>query len=212
MQKLYTILFFAAAIFMVYFGTKAFTAPQDEKITAFAASLQDETNGNYKEAINKLTKIYENNKDHYLMNLRLGWLNYLNGSYDQSKKFYRNAVRLTSEKTIEPFLGLTLPLAALEEWDEVRNTYTRILKIDPNFYTANLRLGQIYIENKDYANAKTHLDKAYEVYPSEFEVNLSLGWTHYYLGNKQRAKDLFITALMLNSNNDLAKQGYNLVK
>jgi threonine/homoserine/homoserine lactone efflux protein len=40
MQKVYTILFIAAAVFMIYFGTKALTAPQDEKITAFNASLE----------------------------------------------------------------------------------------------------------------------------------------------------------------------------
>jgi tetratricopeptide (TPR) repeat protein len=212
MQKLYIILFFAAAVFMVYFGTKAFTAPQDEKITAFNASLADEEKGNYNEAINRLMKIYEKNKENYLLNLRLGWLNYLKGAQDQSKKYYRTAINLSSEKSIEPLLGLTLPMAALEEWDEIRNTYLRILKIDPNNYTANLRLGQIYLQNADYGNARNYLEKAFTTYQSEYEVNLSLGWTYYYLGNKQKAKDHFTTALMLSPKDTLATQGYNLVR
>jgi tetratricopeptide (TPR) repeat protein len=212
MQKVYTILFIAAAVFMIYFGTKALTAPQDEKITAFNASLNEEDKGNYNEAINKLMKIYDKNKDNYLINLRLGWLNYQKGSQDLSKKYYRTAVSLTKERSIEPYLGLTLPLAALEEWDEVRNTYTKILKIDPNNYSANLRLGQIYLQNTDYNNARNYLEKAFTAFGSEFEVNLSLGWTYYYLGNRVKAKEHLTTALMLNPKDSLAEQGYNLVK
>jgi tetratricopeptide (TPR) repeat protein len=212
MQKLYTILFFTIAVFLVYFGTKALTMPQDEKITVFNSSLKDEVNGNYTEAVNKIMKIYDKNKDNYLINLRLGWLNYLKGSFDQSKKYYRTALHLSGEKSIEAYIGITLPLAALEEWDEIRNTYSKILKLDPDYYTANLRLGQIYLQNGDYNNARNYLEKAYTPYQSEYEVNLSLGWTYYYLGNKQRAKDLFTTALMLSPNDTLAAQGYNLVK
>jgi tetratricopeptide (TPR) repeat protein len=212
MQKLYTIVFIAAAVLIIFFGTQALTAPQDEKITAFNSSLKDEANGNYNEAINKLMKVYDANKQNYLLNLRLGWLNYLKGSQDQSKKYYRLAINLRSEKSIEPYLGLTLPLSALEEWEEVKNTYIKILKIDGNNYTANMRLGQIYLSAGDYKNAKNYLDKAFNYYPGEYEVNLSLGWTEYYLNNKQKAKDHFISALMLSPKDSLATQGYNLTR
>jgi tetratricopeptide (TPR) repeat protein len=212
MQKIYIILFTATALFLIYFGTQAITMPRDEKITVFNLSLNDETKGNYTEAANKLMKIYDKNKDNYLINLRLGWLNYLKGSQDQSKKYYRIAINLSKQKVVEPYLGLTLPLAALEEWDEVRNTYQTILKLDPGSYIANLRLGQIYLNAADYNNARNYLEKAFNVYPSEYEVNLSLGWTYYYLGNRQKAKELLTSALMLNPNDSLAEQGYNLVK
>jgi len=206
------IIFLIAAVLIVYFGTNALTAPQDEKIGAFSASINDEVNGNYTEAINKLLKIYDANKQNYLINLRLGWLHYLKESYDISKKYYKSAVSLTGEKSVEPYLGLTLPLAALEEWEEVQNIYNKILTIDPNNYTANLRLGQIYLNNKDYQNAKKYLEKAYKNYRAEFDVNLSLGWTYYYFGDKQKAKELFTNALMLNSKDALASQGYELSK
>jgi tetratricopeptide (TPR) repeat protein len=212
MQKVYTILFFAVAVFLLYFGTKALTIPKDEKITVFNASLADEGNGNYTEAVNKMMKIYDKHKDNYMMNLRLGWLNYLRESYDQSKKFYRSALNISDEKSIEAYLGLTLPLAALEEWDEVRNTYSRILKLDPENYTANLRLGQIHLNNADYKNARNYLERAFNAYPGDYELNLSLGWTYYYLGINKRAKELFTTALMLSPDDVSATQGYNLVK
>lgn len=204
------IVFLVAAAVIIYFGTQALTAPQDEKIGAFSASITDEANGNYTEAVNKLMKIYDANKNNYLINMRLGWLHYLKESYDISKKYYKNAISLTQEKSIEPYLGLTLPLAALKEWSEVKNTYEKILLLDPNNYTANLRLGQIYLNNKDYRNAKLCLEKAYLNYKAEFEVNHSLGWTYFYLGDKKKANELFTNALMLNSKDALASQGYEL--
>jgi len=212
MQKSYSIIFIAVAVVIIYFGTKALSGPQDEKIAAFNSSINDESKGNYNEAINRLMKIYDKNKDNYLINLRLGWLNYLKGSQEQSKKYYRSAVSITKQKSIEPYLGLTYPLAALEEWDELKSTYEKVLELDPNNYTAQLRLGQIYLTNGDYQNAKNHLVKAHTSFQGVSEVNMSLGWTYYYLGDKDRANELFISALMLNSKDSLANEGYNLTR
>jgi tetratricopeptide (TPR) repeat protein len=210
MQRLYTIVFIAAAVLMIYFGTQALTNPQDEKITAFNASLNDEAKKDYNSAIKRLMSVYEANKQNYLINLRLGWLNYLKGSFQESRKYYNTAISLTGQKSIEPYLGLTYPLAALESWDELENTYNKILKLDPKNFNANLRLGQIFLNRGDNQNAKDYLEKAISLYQADYEVNHSLGWAYYYLGNKKRAMELFTSALMLNPKDSLATQGYYL--
>jgi hypothetical protein len=51
----------------------------------------------------------------------------------------------------------------------------------------------------------------HNLYPAEYEPNLSLGWTYYYLGNKSRAKELLTNALMLSPNDKLAKEGLELL-
>ena len=198
-------------VIVIVFVTSALSPKQDEKITAFSNSLKLEEKGDYKKAAEELIKVLEENKSDYLINVRLGWLYYNLKDNITSKKYYLEAVKIKSN-SVEPLLGLTYPLAALNEWKEVNTTYTKILKIDPNNFTANLRLGQIYLTNGDYANAKKFLEKAYELYPAEFEPNLSLGWTYYYLGNKAKAKELFTAALMLNCDNKLALEGMQLVK
>jgi len=198
-------------VIIMVFVTSALSPKQDEKITAFSNSLKFEEKGDYKKAIGELTKVLEENKSDYLLNLRLGWLYYNLKDYKNSKKYYLEAGKIKST-SVEPLLGLTYPLAELNEWKEVNATYTKILKIDPNNFTANLRLGQIYLTNGDYSNAKKYIEKAYELYPAEFEPNLSLGWTYYYLGNKARAKELFTAALMLSNDNKLALEGMQLVK
>jgi len=90
--------------------------------------------------------------------------------------------------------------------------YGEIIKLDFNNYTANLRLGQILLNSSDFPNAKTFLEKVYNLYPGEYEPNLSLGYTYYYLGNILKAKMLLTNALMLSPNDSLATAGLKLVK
>lgn len=189
-----------------------FSQQKDEKISAFNASINEATKGNYQKAIDVLLNIYKNNENDYLINLRLGYLYYLQKKYDKSIEYYKKAIQLTNEKSIEPFLGLTLPLASQEKWSEVEKAYQKILSIDPNNYTANLRLGQIYFNRKDYSKAENYLKKVYNFYPSDYEANLYLGWTYFYLNKKSDAKFHFVNTLMVSENDKSALEGMKLVK
>jgi len=211
MKNYVTYSLLAIAVILIIFITQAGSLLQDEKITAFNASLVYEGKGDFKKAIDELQKVYEKNKSNYLFNVRLGWLYYETKDYSNSKKYYQEAINI-NQSSIEAMTGITLPLAALKEWNEVQIMYENILKIDPNHYTANLRLGQIYLESGSYANAKKYLETANLQYPAEYEPNLSLGWTYYYLGNTAKAKELLTNALMLSPNDTLATQGLKLVK
>lgn len=189
-----------------------FSQQKDEKISAFNASINEATKGNYQKAIDVLLNIYKNNENDYLINLRLGYLYYLQKKYDKSIEYYKKSIQLTNEKSIEPFLGLTLPLASQEKWSEVEKAYQKILSIDPNNYTANLRLGQIYFNRKDYSKAENYLKKVYNFYPSDYEANLYLGWTYFYLNKKSDAKFHFVNTLMVSENDKSALEGMKLVK
>lgn len=198
------------AIFL-FFAAQVFSQKSITKISAFNESLEKAKDKDYKSAITSLLNVYENNKNDYLINLRLGWLYYYIGDYTTSKTYYQKAVEI-KKNSIEPLLGSTLPLSYLNEWDSIKDVYKRILKIDSNNYTANLRLGQIYLNAADYKTAKGYLEKAYNQSPSEYEPNLSLGWTYIYLGNNTQAKELFTQALMLSPNDSLATLGMNSLR
>lgn len=205
-----TSLLFVGMIIIVFAVTNRL-ADSDNKIKAFNQSIAYENEGNYKKALDILMSSYEENKNDYLFNIRLGWVNYLNSKYDNSVKYYNNAKKI-KPASIEPMLGITLPLSAQAKWEEVKKQYSAVLTIDSNNFTANLRLGQIYLNSVDYQNAKKYLEIVYNLYPAEYEPNLSLGWTYYYLGNKSKAKELLTNALMLSPNDKLAKEGLELVK
>jgi tetratricopeptide (TPR) repeat protein len=166
----------------------------------------------YAKSIQALETVYKDNKDDYLLNLRLGWLNYQAKSYDESKKYYGQAVALSNNKSIEALLGRTLPLAAVNDWDGVVSTYNAVLKLDAMNYTANLRLGQISLNRGAYAEAKMFLEKVYASFPGDYEPNLSLGWAYYYLGDKKKAESLLTTALMLSPGDTLALKGLKLLR
>ena len=197
---------------IVVLNATVFSQRKSSKTDAFHASLKQETAQEYAKSIQTLDAIYNDNKDDYLLNLRLGWLHYLAKSYNESKKFYGNAVALSGNKSIEAMLARTLPLAALNDWDGVVSTYNAILKLDPMNYTANLRLGQIYLNRAAYGEAKNYLQKAHVNFPGSYEPNLSLGWTYYYLGDKKNAEILLTNALMLSPGDTLALEGLKLVR
>jgi tetratricopeptide (TPR) repeat protein len=159
-----------------------------------------------------LEGVYNENKDDYLVNLRLGWLSYLAKKHEESRGYYTQAFALSKNKSVEALLGRTYPLSALNDWDGVVAMYEAVLKLDPVNYTANLRLGQIYLNKTSYSEAKNYLEKAYTYYPGLYDVNLSLGWTYYYLRDKQKATALLTTALMLSPGDTLALKGLHLLR
>ncbi|MEK9136609.1 MAG: tetratricopeptide repeat protein, partial [Bacteroidota bacterium] len=161
----------------------------DSKVNAFHSSLKQEGSGDYKKAVQAIEPAIKEHKDDYLLNLRLGWLYYLDKNYTESKQYYSNAVKLGG-RSVEALLGHTLPLAALGEWNAVEEDYRVILGIDPMQYTAKLRLGHIFLNKGAYADARAYLERAHSQYPGSYDPNLSLGWTYYYLGEKKKAESL----------------------
>ena len=114
---------------------------------AFAKSYSAESTGKYAEAAMPLKAIY--NAKSYELNIRLGYVTYMAGSFVESKNYYQKAVELMPY-SVEAKLGYVLPLAALNEWTTVASQYRDILKIDAQNTTANYRLGSIHYYNKDY--------------------------------------------------------------
>ena len=211
MKKYLIISSVVISLIMLFFVINLSSKTPDEKVKSFNTSIRYEKEGNIDKAIESLTSIYAVNKDNYLLNIRLGWLYYQKKDYSKSKEYYSEALNI-HPNSIETKFGLTLPLSAKNEWDKVKELYLNVLKIDAMNYTANLRLGQIYLQNSDYNNAKKHLEIAYNSFPSYYEPNLSLGWSYYYLGYKDKAKTFLTQALMLNEGDSLATEGLNLIR
>lgn len=208
MKKL---LILSLVILSVVVIAAAYQTGESPKVTAFNTSIEQEGKKNYKQSLAALEKIYNDNSKDYLVNLRMGWLNYKLESYKKSEDYYRKAIELNG-KSVEAYIGLTYPLSAKNDWKEVENIYYIILKADAMNYTANLRLGQIYLSRADYTGAKKYFEKIYWLYQSDYEINLSYGWVMYYLGDKNTAREMFTRVLMQNSSDTSAKEGYNLVK
>ena len=162
---------------------------------AFKKSYESEYNLKYAKAIEELVPVYDAKS--YELNLRLGWLNYLNIKHVSSVDYYKKCIQL-APKSIEAKLGLIYPLASLERWEEVIVQYIDILKLDPTNMTANFQLALIYYNRKEYSKALPYITTYIESYPFNFDgVNL-MGWIHYASGKKELAKTYFQKALLIN--------------
>jgi tetratricopeptide (TPR) repeat protein len=178
-------------------------------ISAFSDSYSKEKAGKYVEAVSALKACYDANS--YEINLRLGWLTYLQGQFTESMNFYRKAIDLMPY-AIEPRLGVVLPASSLGNWDEVISQYNKILEIDPNNTVTLYRMGLISYDKKDYRQALVKFEKIANLYPFDYQSVLMLAWTNYRLGNYREAKVLFNKALFYSPDDASAKEGLNLIK
>jgi tetratricopeptide (TPR) repeat protein len=177
--------------------------------TAFGESYAKEKSGKYSEAAAALKAFYDSNS--YEINLRLGWLTYLEGQFAESTKYYNKAIELMPY-AIEPRLGVVLPVSALGNWEVVISHYNKILTIDPNNTVTLYRLGLIYYDRKNYNQAAQYFEKVVNLYPFDYQSILMLGWTDYRLGKTREAKVLFSKALLYYPEDASAKEGLSLIK
>ncbi len=92
---------------------------------------------------------------------------------------------------------------------EALEEYNKALKINPNFPPANLCLGVISCEKKDYQKAALFLDKAIKNNPDYFDAYLWMGKVCLAQDKKGEAKNFFKKALELKPGNTEV-QGYML--
>ena len=182
---------------------------QTEWQNAFHKSYEAEIAGRYPQAIAELRRVFKAND--YFMNIRLGWLHYLSKDYTESIRHYQAAIRL-KPYSIEAKFGIIKPLSAIENWDQVRNQYQAILKIDPQNTVANYWLGVIHYNRKEFNAAVKLFEKVVNLYPLDYDSVIMLGWTKLNLGNTAEARILFHHALTLRANDKSALEGLKLIK
>ncbi|MFU8860442.1 MAG: tetratricopeptide repeat protein [Cyclonatronaceae bacterium] len=182
---------------------------QDAVIEAFRQSYGLEQQGEYKSAASRLQQVYE--RDSYELNLRIGWLLYRAGSFNESETYYRNAAALRPY-AIEPRFGLAWPLSALGKWDELITLYDGILETDPQNTIANYRLGLIHYNRGEYEKADRYIEKVVNLYPFDYDSLLLFAWNKLALQRNREARILFGRVLLFNPGDESALQGLEQLK
>jgi tetratricopeptide (TPR) repeat protein len=177
--------------------------------TAFSDSYAREKSGKYGDAVAAIKAYYDAGS--YEINLRLGWLTYLQGQFSESMTYYNKAIELMPY-AIEPRFGLVLPASSLGNWDMVVSQYNKILSIDPNNTVTLYRMGLIFYDKKEYLQAYKYFEKVVNLYPFDYQSVLMLAWTNYRLGKVREARILFNKALLYYPDDASAREGLNLVK
>jgi tetratricopeptide (TPR) repeat protein len=194
---------------LIIFASLNIHAQDKALMSAFSQSYDYEAIQKYDAALSALKTVY--NATSYETNIRMGWLNYLDGKYKESVSFYQKAITLMPAAT-EPIWAIINPLTKLENWNEIEKNYLSILKLDSKNGTASYNLGLIYYYRKDYVNAKKCFDVALNLYPFGYNNMLMSAWTNYFLGNKNQALPLFNKVLLYSPNDKSALEGLSLIK
>lgn len=197
----------AASLMLFGFFASAQTDAAMQK--AFSESYTHEYNKLYGEAIASLTKVYDEKS--YEVNLRLGWLYYMNKNYTQSQVYYQKAVSL-KPYAIEAKFGLIKPLSVLELWDKVLQQYEEILNIDPQNYTANYWLGVMQYNRKKYEAASKLFEKLVNLFPFDYDANHMLGWSYLNMGKSNEARIVFNKALLIKPADASSLEGLSKLK
>lgn len=176
---------------------------------AFNESYQLEASGDFKEAANKIKEVYK--EEAYESNLRLAWLNYMAGNFNESIAFYQKSIALMPFAE-EPKFGYVFPLSALGRWDEVISVYSQILENSSNNTKALYYLGTIYYNRKQYDKALTYFKRMTDLYPFDYDGLYMYAWCNLQLGKKKEAKMLFQKALLNKPNDVEAKNGLLLTE
>jgi tetratricopeptide (TPR) repeat protein len=198
-------------IIMIVIAASIFSgiAAQDKVQEAFKNSFTSESDGKYSQAINQIKKVYD--ADSYEINIRLAWLSYEAGQYTESVSYYSKCIKL-KPLSVEALLGLTYPASAIGNWEQVIDAYSKVLKIDENNYSANLRMGQIYLNRQEYKKADEYFQVLLNMYPFTYDVVLNTAWNNYYMGKFREAKVLFEKVMWLNPGDSSAQTGLDSIK
>ncbi len=178
-------------------------------LKAFENSYAAEKSGDYKKAVSLLKNIYQESS--YEFNLRLGWLSYKSGLFDDAKKYYRKALEILPYSE-EARHGLILPLTARGEWNEVIAVYEQILVNNPGSTVTLYRLGMVHYNRKEWSRAIKHFQKVVDLYPFDYDGLLMLAWTNLQLGKSREAKILFNKVLLFSPGDKSALEGLGLLR
>jgi tetratricopeptide (TPR) repeat protein len=173
---------------------------------AFHNSYANEQNKNYIAAINDIYPYLSDNS--YEVNIRLGWLHYLNKNYTASQSYYQKAISI-KPGAIEAKFGYVKPLSFLQSWDKVLEQYLAILRIDPQNAQANYWAGVIYYNRKQYDAAIKCFKVVVTLYPFDYDGNHMLAWSSLMAGKKADAKPLFERALIIKPADASSTDGLN---
>jgi len=166
---------------------------------AYVNSYNYEQMGNYSEALKVLSPLYQKYPKGYTLNLRFGWLFFLDKKYSDAKKHYEQA-SLTNHYALDPRLGLIRVYLATASYSDAEQVAYKLLKIDYYNYYANLYIITALNAQKKYEIATAIVDKMLALYPTDILFLEQLAHI-YKVTDSPYLQKLYSNILILDPNN-----------
>ncbi|MBT3280534.1 MAG: hypothetical protein HOJ96_00805 [Campylobacteraceae bacterium] len=194
-------------IFIILLNISLFSSSDFNDIKSqYFKSYDYEQMGRYSESIKVLIPLYNKYPKGYTLNLRFGWLFYLNKNYNDSIKHYKIAA-LSSPYSLDPRLGLIRVYLDTYEFQKAQTVAYELLKIDYYNYYANIYVIQSLIAQSKYEIATNITNKMLALYPTDIAY-LELLAIIYKATNNSYLHKLYEDILILDPNNVLARSNF----
>lgn len=187
------------------FGAHAQQMSQAEIATSYARSFSHERSQDYDNAIRSLGDVYQAYPNGYTVNLRMGWLFYLNGNHNNAVAHYEVAARVAPQ-ALEPRLGRLLPLLAQGRWVEAETVAYQVISVDHYNYFGNLRLAFALRMQGKVEQAYQVVLKMVGAYPTDLAYLVELAEIQQARGNETEALAILEDVLILDPENLTARR------
>jgi tetratricopeptide (TPR) repeat protein len=167
---------------------------------------QAEKTGRTTEALAATEAIRAQSGDGYLINLRAGWLHYLQQDYLAAIASYRRAA-VFAPGALAPLQGLLNCALAQGQTDQAIQLAKGQLVLDPMNAAANRQLADLYFQQNDHAAAEVLYLKLAILHPEDLEVACQLAWCQLRLDRPDQARNLFTGVLIASPSHPAALPG-----
>ena len=181
------------------------TVSEDQELRAYARSVELEAEKKYDEAIAAVRQSPRVDVAYYI---RLGWLSYLRKDYVSSESSYRQAISLAPD-SIQPKIGLTLPLIEQKKYADVQSLAMEIIRKNPTDYYANLRLAFVLRIQGHAQKAEMVNNYMLKLHPADVKFRLERALTYIALSKFSEAEQDFRMSLRLEPTNATATYWVN---
>ena len=171
---------------------------------AYYKSYNYEKMGDYKDSIKSLIPVYKKYPKGYTLNLRLGYLFFLDKKYSNSIEHYKKAATI-APYSVEAKLGLIKNYLKTEKYDNALSISNTIIKTDYyNYYGNFYLLIALKLKNQKEEAIKI-ANKMLSLYPTDIMYLQELAKLKYEK-DKKSGKKIFEDILILDPNNITAKE------
>jgi tetratricopeptide (TPR) repeat protein len=131
-----------------------------------------------------------------LADMRLAWLNYLQGNYSKSISYYKDIID-NNENSIDAYIGITLPFMAQKRYKNATKYTKKALKISPYNYSASAKLMFLYYLQGKWSSLRDFSSNVSKHYPALVEPLVYLARAYNLTGDKKLAKKTYKKVLAL---------------
>jgi len=161
---------------------------------AFASENKDiwqkshvlESKGEYEKAAAVLTPLLNHKASEYAL-LRYGWLNYLQGNYNDAIDSYKRALNFNS-RSFDARLGMSLPLMAQGRWKEASRYLKQVIGQSPYHYLAHVRLMICEEGLRQWETLEKHSQSMAAYYPSDATILVYLARAYVWQDKETQAQ------------------------